>query len=73
MLDDAGLRHAGWTDEDILSVTLVPAASAFAAEVFNAPGADPEPSSQDLDEEIHHGLLGRHLQLPVQRRALQAR
>ncbi len=66
MLDDAGRRHEGWTDEDILSVTLASAASALAAEAFNAPGADPAASYQGPDEEIHHGLLGRHLQFLIQ-------
>jgi len=56
-LDD--LRKAGWTDEDILNITLAAAARSFVSKVFDALGADPDAVHKDLDEENHHALLGK--------------
>jgi alkylhydroperoxidase family enzyme len=53
------LRGLGWTDEDILSITLAAAARAFASKVFDALHADPDPFYKDLDEETHHALIGK--------------
>lgn len=53
------LRRLGWTDEDILSITLSAAARAFVSKVFDALHADPDPIYKDLDEETHHALIGR--------------
>jgi uncharacterized peroxidase-related enzyme len=53
------LRRVGWTDEDILSITLAAAARAFASKVFDALGADPDPIYRELDEETHHALIGK--------------
>ncbi len=52
------LRAAGWTDEDLLSITLAAAARAFASKVFDALGAGADPIYKDLDEETHHALIG---------------
>lgn len=57
--DFDGLRAAGWTDEDILSITLAAAARAFASKVFDALGAPPDSIYRDLDEETHHALIGK--------------
>ena len=53
------LRKAGWTDEDILSITLAAAARSFASKVFDALGADPDAIYKELDEETHHALIGK--------------
>jgi uncharacterized peroxidase-related enzyme len=53
------LRKAGWTDEDILSITLAAAARSFASKVFDALGADPDVIYKELDEETHHALIGK--------------
>jgi alkylhydroperoxidase family enzyme len=53
------LRKAGWTDEDILSITLAAAARAFVSKVFDALGADPDVIYKELDEETHHSLIGK--------------
>ena len=52
------LRKAGWSDEDILSITLAAAARSFASKVFDALGADPDVIYKELDEETHHALIG---------------
>ena len=52
------MRQAGWTDEDILSITLAAAARSFASKIFDALGADADSIYKDLDEETHHALLG---------------
>lgn len=52
------LREAGWTDEEILSITLAAAARSFASKVFDALGAPPDAIYKELDEETHHALLG---------------
>ena len=53
------LRAAGWTDEEILSITLAAAARAFVSKVFDALGAPADPIYKELDEETHHALIGR--------------
>ena len=53
------LRKAGWTDEDILSITLAAAARSFASKVFDALGADPDVIYKGLDEQTHHALIGK--------------
>ena len=53
------LRKAGWSDEDILSITLAAAARSFASKVFDALGADPDAIYKELDEETHHALIGK--------------
>ena len=53
------LRKAGWSDEDILSITLAAAARAFVSKVFDALGADADVIYKDLDEETHHTLIGK--------------
>lgn len=53
------LRQAGWTDEDILGITLAAAARAFVSRVFDALHADADIIYKDLDEETHHALLGK--------------
>ena len=53
------LRKAGWTDEDILSITLAAAVRSFASKVFDSLGADPDAIYKDLDEETHHVLIGK--------------
>ena len=57
--DFDNLRKAGWTDEDILSITLAAAVRAFASKVFDSLGADPDAIYKDLDEETHHALIGK--------------
>ena len=53
------LRSAGWTDEDILSITLTAAARSFVSKVFDALGAPPDALYKELDEETHHVLIGK--------------
>src|SRR5512143_2887247 len=53
------MRQAGWTDEDILSITLAAAARSFASKLFDALGAGPDAAYKDLDEETHHTLIGK--------------
>jgi uncharacterized peroxidase-related enzyme len=53
------LRQTGWTDEDILSITLAAAARSFASKVFDALDAPPDPIYKELDEETHHALVGK--------------
>ncbi len=53
------LRKVGWTDEDILSITLAVAARSFASKVFDALSADPDSIYKELDEETHHALIGK--------------
>ena len=57
--DFDGLRAVGWTDEDILSITLAAAARSFVSKVFDALGAPPDAIYQELDEETHHALIGK--------------
>jgi uncharacterized peroxidase-related enzyme len=57
--DFDGLRQAGWTDEDILNITLAAALRSFASKVFDALGADADPVYKELDEETHHALIGK--------------
>ncbi len=57
--DFEGLRKAGWSDEEILSLTLTAAARAFVSKVFDALGAPPDAIYHDLDEETHHALIGK--------------
>ena len=57
--DFDNLRKAGWTEEDILSITLAAAARAFVSKVFDALGADPDVVYKELDEETHHSLIGK--------------
>ncbi len=57
--DFDGLRKAGWTDEDILSITLAAAARAFASKVFDSLHADPDSIYKGIDEETHHALIGK--------------
>ncbi len=57
--DFAKLRAAGWTDQDILSITLAATARSFASKLFDAVGADPDPIYKQLDEETHHALIGK--------------
>ncbi len=52
------LRKAGWTDEDILTITLASAARSFVSKLFDALGADPDAIHRELDEETHHALIG---------------
>jgi uncharacterized peroxidase-related enzyme len=53
------LRTVGWTDEDILGITLTAAARSYASKVFDALGADPDVIYKELDEETHHALIGK--------------
>ncbi len=53
------LRSAGWTDEDILSITLAAAARSFVSKVFDASSADADTIYKGLDEETHHALIGK--------------
>jgi alkylhydroperoxidase family enzyme len=53
------LRKAGWTDEDILSITLAAAARSFVSKIFDALHADPDAVYKALDEETHHALIGK--------------
>ncbi len=57
--DFDGLRAAGWTDEEILSITLAAAARAFVSKVFDALGAPADTVYKQLDEETHHALIGK--------------
>ncbi len=57
--DFSRLRRAGWSDEDILSITLAAAARAFVSKVFDALGADPDAIYHELDQETHHVLIGK--------------
>ena len=57
--DFDGLRKAGWTDEEILGITLTATARSFASKVFDSLHADPDPIYKDLDEETHHALIGK--------------
>ena len=57
--DFDGLRKAGWTDEEILGITLTATARSFASKVFDALHADPDPIYKELDEETHHALIGK--------------
>lgn len=57
--DFAGLRRLGWTDEEILSITLATTARAFASKLFDALGAPPDSIYHELDEETHHALIGK--------------
>ena len=58
------LRAAGWTDEDILNITVTAAARAFASKVFDALSADADPIYTDLDAETHHALIGKRPFVP---------
>lgn len=53
------LRKVGWTDEDILSITLAAAARSFVSKVFDALSADADSIYEDLDKETHHALIGK--------------
>ncbi len=53
------MRRLGWTDEDILSITLAAAARSFASKLFDALHADPDPIYKELDQETHHSLIGK--------------
>jgi alkylhydroperoxidase family enzyme len=57
--DFNNLRKAGWTDEDIVSITLTAAARSFVSKVFDALGADADAIYKELDEETHHTLIGK--------------
>ena len=57
--DFDSLRKAGWTDEDILSITLAAAARSFISKVFDALGAPPDEIYKELDKETHHALIGK--------------
>ena len=57
--DFNNLRKSGWTDEDILSITLAAAARSFVSKVFDALHADPDLIHKNLDEETHHALIGK--------------
>ncbi len=52
------LRQVGWSDQDILSITLAAAARAFVSKVFDALNAPPDSIYRELDEETHHALIG---------------
>lgn len=52
------LRGFGWTDEEIVGITLTAAARCLASKVFDALGADPDAVYKTLDEETHHALIG---------------
>ncbi len=53
------LRQVGWTDEDILAITLTVTARTFISKTFDALHADPDGIYKDLDEETHHALIGK--------------
>lgn len=53
------LRSVGWSDEDILSITLAAAARSFVSKVFDALGADADIIYKELDDETHHALIGK--------------
>ncbi len=57
--DFDGLRKLGWSDKDILSITLAAAARCFVSKVFEALGAPPDSIYRELDEETHHALIGK--------------
>ncbi len=57
--DFVELRRLGWTDEDILAITLATTARAFASKLFDALGAPPDSIYRELDEETHHALIGK--------------
>lgn len=57
--DFARLRSVGWTDEEILSITLAAAARSFVSKLFDAVGAPPDAIYKELDEETHHALIGK--------------
>jgi len=57
--DFDNLRKAGWTDEDILSITQTAAARSFVSKVFDALNAEADPIYKELDEETHHALIGK--------------
>ena len=57
--DFEALRGVGWTDEEILSITLAAAARAFVSKVFDALSADADSIYRGLDEETHHALIGK--------------
>ncbi len=57
--DFDSLHTVGWTDEDILSITLAAAARSFVSKVFDALGAPPDAIYRELDEETHHALIGK--------------
>ncbi len=57
--DFDNLRKAGWTDEEILSITLTTATRSFVSKVFDALGADADAIYKELDEETHHALIGK--------------
>ncbi len=57
--DFDNLRQAGWTDKEILSITLAAAARSFVSKVFDALGAPPDEIYRELDEETHHALIGK--------------
>ena len=57
--DFDNLRKVGWTDEDIVSITLTAAARSFVSKVFDALGADADGIYKELDEETHHALIGK--------------
>ena len=56
--DFDNLRKAGWSDEEILTITLAAAARVFISKVFDALNADPDAIYKKLDEETHHALIG---------------
>jgi uncharacterized peroxidase-related enzyme len=53
------LHKAGFTDEDILSITLSAVARTFASKLFDSLGTPPDASLKALDEETHHALIGK--------------
>ena len=53
------LRAVGWTDEDILNITVTAAARSFASKVFDALAADPDRIYNELDADTHHALIGK--------------
>lgn len=57
--DFDGLRKLGWSDQDILSITLTAAARCFVSKVFDALGAPPDSIYRELDDETHHALIGK--------------
>ncbi len=57
--DFDNLRKVGWSDKDILSITLTAAARSFISKVFDALSADADTIYKELDEETHHALIGK--------------
>lgn len=53
------LRSVGWSDEEILNITLTAAARSFASKVFDALGAEPDAFYEELDQATHHALIGK--------------